>query len=123
MSQAEEIRAATDIVKIVGDYVKLRKAGVNLVGLCPFHQEKTPSFAVHPVKQIFHCFGCGVGGDVFKFVMLMDSLSFPEALRRVAEKVGVHLEERAGDETYDANTKLRASLMKLHEVAARFFAS
>ena len=123
MSQIDQVRAAADIVKIVGDYVKLRKAGANYVGLCPFHQEKSPSFNVHPVKQIFHCFGCGVGGDVFKFVMLMDSLPFPEALRRVAEKVGVRIEERAGDETYDANTKLRASLMKLHEIAAKFFAA
>src|SRR5512146_854060 len=77
MSQVEEVRAAADIVKIVGDYVKLRKAGANYMGLCPFHQEKTPSFAVHPAKQIFHCFGCGVGGDAFKSVMLMNSLSFP----------------------------------------------
>ena len=123
MSQVDQVRAAADIVKIVGDYVKLRKSGANYVGLCPFHQEKTPSFAVHPVKQIFHCFGCGKGGDVFKFVMVMDGLPFPEALRRVAEKVGVHLEERAGEETYDANTKLRAALMKLHEIAAKFFAS
>ena len=123
MSQVDQVRAAADIVKIVGDYVKLRKSGANFTGLCPFHSEKTPSFAVHPIKQIFHCFGCGVGGDVFKFVMLMDSLPFPEALRRVAEKVGVQIEERAGEETYDANTKLRASLTKLHEVAAKFFAS
>jgi DNA primase len=123
MSDVDQVRAAADIVKIVGDYVKLRKSGANYVGLCPFHQEKTPSFGVHPVKQIFHCFGCGKGGDVFKFVMEMDGLSFPEALRRVAEKVGVHLEERAGEGTYDANTKLRAALMKLHEIAAKFFAS
>jgi DNA primase len=123
MSQADQVRAAADIVKIVGDYVKLRKSGANYTGLCPFHQEKTPSFAVHPVKQIFHCFGCGVGGDVFKFVMLIDSLPFPEALRRVAEKVGVRLEERAGEATYDANTKLRAALMKLHEIAAKYFAA
>jgi DNA primase len=123
MSQVDQVRTAADIVKIVGDYVKLRKSGANFVGLCPFHQEKTPSFAVHPVKQIFHCFGCGVGGDVFKFVMQIENLSFPEALRRVAEKVGVHLEERAGDETYDANTKLRAGLLKVHEVAAKFFAA
>lgn len=123
MSQVDQVRAAADIVKIVGDYVKLRKSGANFVGLCPFHQEKTPSFAVHPVKQIFHCFGCGVGGDVFKFVMLMDSLPFPEALRRVAEKVGVHIEEGSGQETYDANTKLRAALMKLHEAAGKFYAA
>jgi len=123
MSQVDQVRSAADIVKIVGDYVKLRKSGSNYVGLCPFHQEKTPSFAVHPVKQIFHCFGCGKGGDVFKFVMEIDGLSFPEALRRVAEKVGVHIVEREGGETYDANTKLRASLMKLHELAGKYFAS
>ena len=85
MSQVDQVRAAADIVKIVGDYVKLRKSGANYTGLCPFHQEKTPSFAVHPIKQIFHCFGCGKGGDVFKFVMEMDGLPFVEALRRIAE--------------------------------------
>jgi len=123
MSQVDQVRSAADIVKVVGDYVKLRKAGANYMGLCPFHSEKTPSFAVHPVKQIFHCFGCGVGGDVFKFVMLIENLSFPEALERLAEKVGVHLEERAGGATYDASTKLRAGLLKLHEVAGKFYAT
>ena len=122
MSQVDEVRAAADIVKVVGDYVKLRKAGANYMGLCPFHQEKTPSFAVHPAKQIFHCFGCGVGGDVFKFVMLMDNLTFPEALRRLAEKVGVTLSDTFGDATYDANARLRAALYKMHEAAAKFFA-
>jgi DNA primase len=123
MSQADEVRAAADIVKIVGDYVKLRKAGANFMGLCPFHQEKTPSFAVHPTKQIFHCFGCGVGGDVFKFAMLIDNLTFPEALRRVAEKAGVRLREREFDETADASARERAALHKIHEVAAKFYAS
>ena len=122
MSQVDEIRAASDIVKIVGDYVKLRKAGANYMGLCPFHQEKTPSFAVHPAKQIFHCFGCGVGGDVFKFVMTIDSLSFPEALRRVAEKVGITISESFGEAAYDPNTRVRAALYKMHETAAKFFA-
>ena len=121
MRQADEVRAAADIVKIVGDYVKLRKAGVNMVGLCPFHQEKTPSFAVHPVKQVFHCFGCHAGGDVFKFVMLIEQLSFPEALRRVAEKAGVTLREQMDGETHDAQTRDRATLYKIHEVAAKFF--
>jgi DNA primase len=123
MSQVDEVRAAADIVKLVGDYVKLRKAGANFMGLCPFHQEKTPSFAVHPTKQIFHCFGCGVGGDVFKFVMLIENLSFPEALRRVAEKVGVPLREVFRDEISDANARERAALHKIHEAAAKFFAS
>jgi DNA primase len=121
MSQVDEVRAAADIVKVVGDYVKLRKAGANFMGLCPFHQEKTPSFAVHPIKQIFHCFGCGVGGDVFKFVMLIENVSFPEALRRVAEKVGVPLRENL--EVSDAKARQRATLYKIHETAANFFAS
>jgi DNA primase len=123
MSQVDEVRTAADIVKVVGDYVKLRKAGANYMGLCPFHQEKTPSFAVHPTKQIFHCFGCGVGGDVFKFVMLLENLTFPEALRRVAEKVGVTLRETIHDETFDANARERAALQKIHEAAGKFFAS
>jgi len=123
MSQVDEVRAAADIVKVVGDYVKLRKAGANYMGLCPFHQEKTPSFAVHPAKQIFHCFGCGVGGDVFKFVMMIDNLTFPEALRRLGEKVGITVSETFGDATYDANAQVRAALYKLHEAAAKFFAS
>jgi DNA primase len=121
MREVDEVRAAADIVKIVGDYVKLRKAGVHHVGLCPFHQEKTPSFAVHPAKQVFHCFGCKAGGDVFNFVMLIEHLTFPEALRRVAEKAGVTLRERIGDETYDAQSRDRAALYKLHEEATKFF--
>jgi DNA primase len=123
MSQVDEVKAAADIVKVVGDYVKLRKAGANYMGLCPFHQEKTPSFAVHPAKQIFHCFGCGVGGDVFKFVMMIDNLTFPEALRRLGEKVGITVSETFGDATYDATAHVRAALYKLHEAAAKFFAS
>ena len=123
MSQVEEVRAAADIVKIVGDHVKLRKAGANMMGLCPFHQEKTPSFAVHPTKQIFHCFGCGVGGDVFKFLMLLENLSFPEALRRVAEKAGITLRETLGDEKYDERARERATLFKIHEISGNFFAA
>ncbi|MHB8652510.1 MAG: DNA primase [Terriglobia bacterium] len=123
MSQIDEVRTASEIVKVVGDYVKLRKAGANMMGLCPFHQEKTPSFAVHPGKQIFHCFGCGVGGDVFKFIMLIENLSFGEALRRLAEKAGIALRETAGDETYDTNAKERAALQKIHDVAAKFYAA
>lgn len=123
MKPSEEIRSGADIVKIVGNYVKLSKAGTNLRGLCPFHQEKTPSFAVHPVRQIFHCFGCGVGGDVFKFVMLIDNVTFPEAVERVAEKAGIQLPAgwRAGAD--DVRSKERTALYKAHEFAAQFFAS
>lgn len=121
MNQVEDVRAAADIVKIIGDYVQLRKAGANMMGLCPFHQEKTPSFAVHPGKQIFHCFGCGVGGDVFKFIMLVDNLSFPEALERLAEKVGITLVQ-AGQKRKDSKSHERAALYKVHEAAAKFYA-
>ena len=122
MSQVDEVRAAADIATVVGDYVKLRKAGANLMGLCPFHQEKTPSFAVHPAKQIFHCFGCGAGGDVFKFVMLIENLSFPEALERIAERVGIRLHQNihAPD---DPKTQERAALFQIHAVAAKFYES
>ncbi len=123
MSQVEQVKSAADVVKIVGDYVKLRKSGANYVGLCPVHQEKTPSFAVHPTKQIFHCFGCGVGGDVFKFVMLIENLTFPEALRRVAEKVGIRLKEQEFDESADAIARERTALYKIHDEAAKYFAA
>ena len=123
MKATEEIRAAADIVKIVGDYVRLRKAGANLVGLCPFHQEKTASFAVHPVRQIFHCFGCGAGGDVFKFIMLIENVTFPEAVERLAEKAGVKLPPAWGGDRDDARSKERSALYKVHELAAHFFAA
>src|SRR3990172_6757502 len=87
----EEIRARVDIVDLVGQFVNLKRAGENWKGLCPFHAEKTPSFMVHPKKGIFHCFGCGVGGDAFGFLMRQDRLQFPEAVRVLAERAGVAL--------------------------------
>ena len=122
-SAAEKVKQAADIVKIVGEYVPLRKAGVNMVGLCPFHSEKTPSFSVHPTRQIFHCFGCGEGGDVFQFVMMIDNVTFPEALRQLAEKTGIRLQARAFEkEADDPKAKERAALYRLHEEAGKFFA-
>src|SRR5438046_5614829 len=88
-SFADRVKQQADIVRVVGEYVRLKKSGANFTGLCPFHAEKSPSFAVHPTKQIYHCFGCGVGGDVFKFVMEMEKCAFPEAIRIVAEKCGI----------------------------------
>src|SRR2546421_12382096 len=84
----DEIRAATDIVDFVSRFVNLKKAGQNWKGLCPFHMEKTPSFMVNPRKGIFHCFGCGVGGDAFGFLMRQDKLSFPEDVRGLAKQAG-----------------------------------
>lgn len=92
----EQVRDATDIVQLIGESVAMRRTGSNLVGLCPFHSEKTPSFTVSPGRQVFHCFGCGVGGDVFHFVMQAEGLSFPEALRRLADRAGITLPERGG---------------------------
>ena len=95
-SFAERVKQQADIVRVIGEYVRLKKTGQNFTGLCPFHQEKSPSFAVHPVRQIYHCFGCGVGGDVFKFVMEMEKCTFPEAVRTVAEKCGIADSQAAG---------------------------
>src|ERR1700704_4214581 len=90
-SLADRVKQQADIVRVVGEYVRLKKSGQNFTGLCPFHAEKSPSFAVHPTKQIYHCFGCGVGGDVFKFVMEMEKCPFPESIRIVAEKCGISI--------------------------------
>ncbi|NNE09307.1 MAG: DNA primase, partial [Gemmatimonadetes bacterium] len=90
----EQIRAANDIVSVVGSYVRLRKAGRNYKGLCPFHREKTPSFIVSPERETFHCFGCGKGGDVYRFIMEMDACEFPEAMRTLATRAGITLPSR-----------------------------
>ncbi|WP_333871406.1 DNA primase [Desulforamulus putei] len=91
----EEIRQRSDIVEVVSRYVRLEKRGKNYLALCPFHQEKTPSFTVSPEKQAFHCFGCGVGGNVFKFLMMVEGLSFPDAVKSLGAKVGIEVPEEA----------------------------
>jgi DNA primase len=121
-SFADRVKQQADIVRVVGEYVRLKKSGQNFTGLCPFHSEKTPSFAVHPVKQIYHCFGCGAGGDVFKFVMEMDKITFPESVRAVAEKCGIAIpraRERTPEERKE--NQQRTSLVELHREAAAFF--
>src|SRR5579872_640360 len=123
-SFAERVKTQADIVRVVGEYVRLKKSGQNFSGLCPFHSEKTPSFAVHPVKQIYHCFGCGVGGDVFKFVMEMEKIPFPEAIRAVAEKCGIAVpraRERTPEERKE--NQQRTLLVEMHREAAAFFAA
>jgi DNA primase len=122
-SFADRVKQQADIVRVVGEYVRLKKSGQNFTGLCPFHSEKSPSFAVHPVKQIYHCFGCGVGGDVFKFVMEMEKIPFPESIRVVAEKCGIAVpaaRERSPEERKE--NQLRTSLVEIHREAAAFFA-
>jgi len=86
---AQHVKSSADIVRIIGEHVRLKKAGGNYVGLCPFHQEKPPSFSVHATKQFFYCFGCGAKGDVFRFVMETEKIPFPEAVRRVAQRAGI----------------------------------
>src|SRR5581483_10044857 len=115
----ETVRNSADIVRVVSDYVSLKGAGSAFKGLCPFHSEKTPSFSVHREKQIFHCFGCGAGGDVFSFVMLAEKVSFPEAVRIVAEKCGVPIPAGPGlnDEKFDE----RKQLFEIYERTAAYF--
>ncbi|MBZ5702435.1 MAG: DNA primase [Acidobacteriia bacterium] len=121
-SFADKVKQQADIVRVVGEYVRLKKSGQNFTGLCPFHSEKSPSFAVHPVKQIYHCFGCGVGGDVFQFVMEMEKCGFPEAVRTVAEKCGIAVpapRERSPEERKE--NQQRAQLVEMHREAQAFF--
>src|SRR5476651_1729322 len=120
---AYTVKPQADIVRIVGDYVKLKKAGAqNYSGLCPFHNEKTPSFSVHAVRQFYHCFGCGVSGDVFSFVGKIENVGFPEAVRIVAQKSGIPLPKReysSPEEAAEART--RRTLLDLHDAAAAWF--
>lgn len=121
MDFAEQLKSSIDIVKVVGEYVRLRRVGSTgrYTGLCPFHQEKTPSFGVHQGRQFYKCFGCSAGGDVFKFVMEIEGLTFPEALKFLAERNGVPIPQRT--EFTTAESKLRAVLLDMHELAARHF--
>ncbi len=119
----DEIRDRTDIVTVISDHVVLKKVGKNFKGLCPFHSEKTPSFSVSPEKRIYHCFGCGVGGNVFKFLMEIQSISFPEVLKVTAERAGIPLPRNSSDHSTDPGHKERESLRKLNEAATRYFQS
>jgi DNA primase len=121
-SFADRVKQQADIVRVVGEYVRLKKSGQNFTGLCPFHAEKSPSFAVHPTKQIYHCFGCQVGGDVFKFVMEMEKCAFPEAIRIVAEKCGIAVpapRDRSPEERRE--NQQRTLILEMHCAAQAFF--
>jgi DNA primase len=119
----ETVRQQADIVRVIGDYIQLKKAGAqNFVGLCPFHGEKTPSFSVHATRQFFHCFGCGKSGDVFKFVQEREQISFPEAVRLVAEKMGIPLPRmHYSSESEAEDAGKRGKLIEMHERACKFF--
>ena len=118
-SFVDEVRRTADIVRFISDHVSLKKAGVSWKGLCPFHQEKTPSFNVRSEPPLFHCFGCGEGGDVFKFVMLRERASFPEAVEVVARRFGIAVPENRYDVGPDR--KEREEVLALMEAAAEHF--
>jgi DNA primase len=114
----EQVRAASDIVDVIGSYLPLKKAGANFVALCPFHKEKTPSFNVNPHKQIFHCFGCHKGGDVFAFVKEYENIGFVDAVRRLAErgKIPLELDQSPGEQQ---SRHLKDQLLQIHEQIAQ----
>lgn len=120
---AQTVKQQADIVRVVGDYIKLKKSGAqNYTGLCPFHKEKTGSFSVHATRQFYHCFGCGESGDVFSFVQKIENISFPEAVRAVAQKFNIALPKQefsTAEEARDA--KVRTALLDMHERACNFF--
>ncbi|MEM4251793.1 MAG: DNA primase, partial [Candidatus Bathyarchaeia archaeon] len=116
----EEVKNQSDIVRVISDYVSLKKRGKNYVANCPFHNEKTPSFNVNPAKQIFHCFGCGAGGDVFTFVMGMEHCDFGEAVRIVAGKSGIPVVEEQSSSTRKSAEE-REELLKVNLLATEFF--
>ena len=120
---AQSVKQQVDIVKVIEGYIRLRKAGAqNYSGLCPFHKEKSPSFSVHAVRQFYHCFGCGVSGDVFSFVGKIENVSFPEAVRIVAQKAGIPLPKKEYSSPEEAaEARLRRKLLDLHEAAATWF--
>ncbi len=117
----EELRLHSDIVETIERYVPLKKAGGRFKACCPFHKEKTPSFHVDPTKQLYHCFGCGAGGDVFSFVMQYENVAFPEAARILAERAGIRFEQQHQDQPSDGIDK--SSLYRLHEELAQFYAN
>ena len=117
----EEVRTRNDIVDVISGYVKLQKKGSNYFGLCPFHNEKSPSFSVSPQKQMYYCFGCGAGGNVITFVMEYENYSFPEALKVLADRAGIHLPEVEYSKEERAKADKRSTLLEINKLAANYF--
>lgn len=116
----EKIRFNNDIVEVISQYVDLKKAGSNYVGLCPFHNEKTPSFTVSPDKQLFHCFGCNAGGDVISFVMKIDNMNFPEAIKKLADRAGILIDDEE-DRKNNELLNLKNKLYEINRVAGLYY--
>jgi len=119
--KVKEVSERSPILDVVGEYVNLRRSGANYQGLCPFHGEKTPSFNVNPARNIFHCFGCGVGGNAFSFIMKMEGLAFPEAVKFLARRAGITIEERPPSAAEQRRQDERETLYRIQELSAQFF--
>jgi DNA primase len=117
----EEVRIRSDIVNVIGSYIRLKKTGSNYMGLCPFHNEKTPSFSVSPSKQMYHCFGCGVGGNVYTFIMEYENYTFVEALKFLAERAGINLPEQEYSAREKRQNDLKNRLMEINKEAAKYY--
>ncbi|KKS81092.1 MAG: primase protein [Parcubacteria group bacterium GW2011_GWD2_43_10] len=116
-NDVDQIKSRLDVVDVIGEYVSLKQSGQNWKGLCPFHGEKTPSFMVHREKQIWHCFGCGLGGDIFEFIEKFENVDFPEALEILARKAGVELSR----EVQPGASNKRTRLFQLLSEAVNFY--
>ena len=119
--QIEEVRSRSDIVSVIGRYVRLKRTGSGYTGLCPFHNEKTPSFHVNPARQMYKCFGCGVGGNVLTFVMEYENLTFPEAMEMLAEQAGIDLPKQEMTAQQKQQEGIRLTLLEINKKAARYY--
>ena len=121
--KVREVAERISIVEVVSEYVQLRRSGGNYLGLCPFHGEKTPSFNVNPAREIFHCFGCGAGGNAFSFIMKVEGLSFPEAVKMLARKAGIEIEDRQLTPAEKKSQEERQQFQSINELAANYYRS
>lgn len=119
--QIEEVRAANDIVNVIGSYVKLKRSGGSYTGLCPFHNEKTPSFSVNPARQMYKCFGCGAGGSVITFIMEYENYTFQEAMEALAERAGITLQKREMDKQHKEQESIRMQLLEINRKAGGYY--
>ncbi len=117
----EQVRQSNDIVDVISSYVNLKRSGSNYMGLCPFHNEKSASFSVSPGKQMYYCFGCGAGGNVFTFLMEYENLTFVEAMEELAEKAGIELPTQSNSADDRAKRNLRDAILEVNKLAANYY--
>ena len=117
----EEVVSRNDIVDVISGYIKLKKNGSSYVGLCPFHNEKSPSFSVSQSRQLYHCFGCGVGGNVITFVMEYENFTFLEAVKSLADRVGMELPEISYSQKEQQERDLKTKLLEINKIAATYY--